>query len=134
VVALVLPKRAPVLQSIVNMKLLKRTADTADKNLVLITSETGLLPLAGAVGLHVASTPNSKPNIPNAPVSPGDEPEDIDEPLSIVDGNDSEDFDSGAAADKPVGDLAAGVAGKVSTDGIDESIDMSEDDTESQER
>ena len=36
VIALVLPKRAPVLQSIVNMKLLKRTADNAGKNLVLV--------------------------------------------------------------------------------------------------
>ena len=52
IVALVLPKRSTVFQSIVNMKLLKRKADSADKNLVLITSETSLLPLAGAVGLH----------------------------------------------------------------------------------
>ena len=47
VVALVLPKRAASLQSIVNMKLLKRSADTAGKNVVLITSEAALLPLAG---------------------------------------------------------------------------------------
>ena len=46
IVALVLPKRASVLQSIVNMKLLKRSADEAKKHLVLITSEAGLLPLA----------------------------------------------------------------------------------------
>ncbi|HZL07920.1 MAG TPA: hypothetical protein VFC50_01875, partial [Candidatus Dormibacteraeota bacterium] len=53
VVALVLPKRASVFQSIVNMKLLKRAADSDKKNLVLITTETGLLPLAGAAGVHV---------------------------------------------------------------------------------
>ncbi|MFL6594983.1 MAG: hypothetical protein ACJ8HQ_06025, partial [Chthoniobacterales bacterium] len=45
VVALVLPKRAAVFQSIVNMKLLKRAADSNKKNLVLITAEAGLLPL-----------------------------------------------------------------------------------------
>lgn len=67
IVALVLPKRASVLQSIVNMKLLKRTADDAKKSIVLITSETGLLPLAGAVGVHVAKTLQSKPAIPAAP-------------------------------------------------------------------
>jgi hypothetical protein len=54
IVALVLPKRANAFQSIVNMKLLKRTADNANKHLVLITNETGLLPLAGAVGIYVA--------------------------------------------------------------------------------
>jgi len=64
IVALVLPKRATVLQSIVNMKLLKRTADEAKKHLVLITSETSLLPLAGNVGLHVAKSLQSKPEIP----------------------------------------------------------------------
>src|ERR1700749_4383407 len=64
VVALVLPKRCPVLQSVVNMKLLKRTADKAGKNLVLVTSEAGLMPLAGSVGLYVASSPSSKPSIP----------------------------------------------------------------------
>ena len=45
IVALVLPKRAAVFQSIVNMKLLKRAAEEAQKNIVLITSEVGLLPL-----------------------------------------------------------------------------------------
>ena len=67
VAALVLPKRAGVFQSIVNMKLLKRAADEADKNLVLITGEAGLLPLAGAAGIHVAKTLSSKPEIPVAP-------------------------------------------------------------------
>jgi hypothetical protein len=131
VVALVLPKRATVLQSIVNMKLLKRTADSAGKNLVLVTSETGLMPLAGAVGLFVASTPTSKPSIPAAPIGPDDEPEDIDEPLNIVDGTEGADdeFDTKAASAKTVGELAAaGAAGKLAGDDIDESIDMGDDD------
>lgn len=82
IVALVLPKRATVLQSIVNMRLLKRTADASKKRLVLITSEAGLLPLAGAVGLHVAKTLQSKPAIPPGPEVPpvpeGTEDEDVD--------------------------------------------------------
>ncbi len=130
IVALVLPKRSPVLQSIVNMKLLKRTADNAGKNLVLVTSEPGLLPLAGAVGLHVASTPTGKPSIPAAPVGPDDEAEEIDEPLNIVDGNadPNEEFDARAVAGKPVGELAAaGAVSKLSADDVDESIDMGED-------
>src|SRR3989344_2275062 len=67
ILALVLPKRTTTLQSIVNMKLLKRTADEGKKRIVLITSEAGLLPLAGAVGLHVAKTLQSKPAIPAPP-------------------------------------------------------------------
>ncbi len=67
-VALVLPKRAAVFQSIVNMKLLKRKSDEAKKNLVIVTTEASLLPLAGAVGIHVAKTLSSKPEIPAAPV------------------------------------------------------------------
>lgn len=64
VVALVLPKRATVFQSVVNMKLLKKKAESAKKNIVLVTTETSLLPLAGAVGVFVAKTLASKPEIP----------------------------------------------------------------------
>jgi hypothetical protein len=67
VVALVLPKRAATLQSTVNMRLLKRSSTSAGKNVVLITSESALLPLAGAVGLHVAKNLQSKPEIPPHP-------------------------------------------------------------------
>lgn len=67
IIALVLPKRAPVLQSIVNMKLLKRASTQNDKKVVLITSESSLLPLAGAAGLHVAANLQSRPYLPAAP-------------------------------------------------------------------
>ena len=91
IVALVLPKRATVFQSIVNMKLLKRTADEAKKHVVLVTSESALLPLAGAVGIHVAKTPQSKPEIPPAPMAAvaaanapeGDEDADLDKNASV---------------------------------------------------
>ena len=94
ILALVLPKRASVFQSIVNMKLLKRSADDAKKHLVLITSEAGLLPLAGAVGLYVAKTLQTKPEIPEAP-NFDDHEETVEEtadltespPLSVIDGN-----------------------------------------------
>ena len=101
IVALVLPKRASVLQSIVNMKLLKRTAEGAKKHVVLITSETGLLPLAGAVGMHVAPSLQSRPAIPPAPGGVASAETAPDE---------SEDFDPEGAADKPVGQLAGPAA------------------------
>ncbi|HUY85279.1 MAG TPA: hypothetical protein VMU97_02065 [Candidatus Dormibacteraeota bacterium] len=80
VVALVLPKRAAVFQSIVNMKLLKRAADSANKNVVLITTEAGLLPLAGAAAVHVAKTLTSKPEIPLGPQAIDDTEESVEEP------------------------------------------------------
>lgn len=69
IVALVLPKRASVLQSSVNMKLLKRAQDQYSKKIVLITSESRILPLAGAAGLFVASNLTSKPYVPLAKVT-----------------------------------------------------------------
>ncbi len=118
------------------MKLLKRTAADAGKNLVLVTSEAGLMPLAGSVGLFVASTPTSKPAIPSAPADQDDGPEDIDEPLDVSDGTASdEEFDAKAAAGKSVGELATagatGKAGKSLAADIDDSIDMSGDSDES---
>jgi hypothetical protein len=64
--ALVLPKRCTVLQSSVNMKILKKTADNNDKNIVLITSESSILPLAGTAGVYTAKTLQSKPFIPDS--------------------------------------------------------------------
>jgi hypothetical protein len=116
VVALVLPKRAAVFQSIVNMKLLKRAADASDKNLVLITTEAGLLPLAGVAGIHVAKTLNSKPEIPSAPKLAEDVEESVDE-----DG--SEEVTAANAGDKPIGALAA----KPPSDDAVETLTLDED-------
>jgi hypothetical protein len=108
VVALVLPKRASVFQSIVNMKLLKRAADSSKKNLVLITNEAGLMPLAGAAGVHVAKTLTSKPEIPLAPDGINDAEETIQE--------DGEAVDPPLDTDKTLGELAAGGA---AADGVE---------------
>lgn len=67
IVALVLPKRAPTFQSVVNIKLLRKAAEKAKKKVVLVTSDKSLLPLAGAASVHVATTPQSKPFIPDVP-------------------------------------------------------------------
>jgi hypothetical protein len=107
IVALVLPKRATVFQSIVNMKLLKRTADTAKKHVVLITSEVGLLPLAGTVGVHVAKNLQSKPEIPTVPDDPNHDAE--EEALDMNDEPTPMSTKKEPALDKskPVGDLAS---------------------------
>lgn len=108
IVALVLPKRAVVLQSIVNMKLLKRTSDEVGKRVVLITSEAGLLPLAGAVGVYAAKNLQSKPEIPPAPDS--DSPED-----ELLESEENKDLDKAAA----VGALAGAGAAKATNDDED---------------
>jgi hypothetical protein len=73
IVALVLPKRTNVFQSLVNTKLLKRAADAAGKKAVLVTSDETILPLAGLVGMYVAATPQSKPYLPASPDNTSDD-------------------------------------------------------------
>lgn len=63
IVALVPPKRIGVLQSVVNLKLLMRAASSADKRIVLITSDTALLALAAGVSIPVARNLQSKPEV-----------------------------------------------------------------------
>lgn len=128
IVALVLPKRAAVLQSVVNMKLLKRSADRSDKNLVLVTTEATILPLAGMVGLHVASTPTGKPSVPAAPRMPSDEPEQVEEPVETseeatdADEEMGEDFNQEAVASTPIGVLAG------ANDDETESVELPDED------
>lgn len=105
VVALVLPKRTPVLQSVVNMRLLKRAADEANKNVVLITSEAALLPLAGAAGIHVAKNLQSAPSVPPPPkpaqTESAAQPEPVDTPAEEDQAPSKIDYN------RPVGELAS---------------------------
>lgn len=119
IVALVLPKRASTLQSIVNMRLLKRTADEAKKHIVLITSETGILPLAGAAKVHVAKTLQSKPHVPPPPSV-------ADSPLQITeDDPENTEYETEIDGSKPVGELAG-----LPLDSDDETIEIDNDEPE----
>ncbi len=71
IIAVVLPKRATVFQSVVNMKLLKKAADETKRKVVLISSEPGIEAIAGVAGMYVAQSLTSKPAIPkrSAPAS-----------------------------------------------------------------
>lgn len=103
IVALVLPKRAAALQSIVNMRLLKRNSEKAAKNVVLITNEASLLPLAGAVGMYVAKNLQTKPEIPPPPNSYVRSSEIETQPAEEID----EDVAAKIDYNKPIGELAA---------------------------
>jgi hypothetical protein len=126
VIALVLPKRTTSLQSIVNMRLLKRSADKAGKSVVLITSDPALLPLAGATMLHVAKNLQSKPEIPIAP--DGTAKEGVEAAEMPEDVNDAENEDVNTKLDyhRSVGELAAVHA--LADDG--DAIDLEDEDAE----
>lgn len=87
IVALVPPKRAGVLQSAVNLKLLQKAADTTDKRVVLITSDHSLTALAAGVKMPVAKNLQSRPEVPETEAPQTDDEE-------IING-----------ADLPVGDM-----------------------------
>lgn len=67
IVALVPPKRIGAIQSAVNLKLVHRAANQAGKNLVLISSNTALMALAGSTGIPVAKNLQSKPELAEVP-------------------------------------------------------------------
>lgn len=79
IVALVPPKKAGVLRSAVNFKLIAKTARQNSKAIVLISSDESLLKLASAVKMPVAKTLQSKPQIPEgfSMKSLSDEPSDV---------------------------------------------------------
>lgn len=118
-VALVLPKRASVFQSIVNMKLLKRAADSAKKTPVLITAEAGLLPLAGAAGVHVAKTLTSKPAIPLGPDAIVEADEAVPEDAALA-------AESAVDRSKTIGQLAGSKTVKPPSDGV-ETVELPDD-------
>lgn len=65
-VSIVVPKRSALLQSIVNLKLLKKAAQDSGKSLVLVTSDRTSTHLAGRIGLPVAATLGAEASVPTA--------------------------------------------------------------------
>lgn len=92
IVALVPPKRSNVLQSVVNLKLLQRKAETSKHKLVFVTSNRATVALAGSLGLYVAKTLQSKPEIPTIGSvldAKDDEVESIEGPTETSDQDDA---------------------------------------------
>lgn len=106
IVALVPPKRVGVLQSAVNLRLLNRSAEHAHKRLVLITSNASLVALAANIGIPVAKTLQSKPELPEVSALS------IDEGDDIIDGN-----------DLPVGDHAGMPKTRAEDDAVEDAIE-----------
>ena len=98
IVALVPPARYGVFQSAVNMRLLKRTADTAKKHLVIISNSSALAALAASANIPVAKNLQTKPEIAEIPVLKVDDND-------VIDGN-----------DLPIGDIASATKPKSASD------------------
>lgn len=64
IVALVPPKKAAVLKSLINVKLIAKAGVTHGKNIVLVTTDPAIIKLAAAVKLPVAQSLQSAPVIP----------------------------------------------------------------------
>ena len=77
IVALVPPKRIGVLQSAVNLRLLARMADSADKRLVLVTNNKALINLSSVAKIPVARNLQSKPEMAEIDILEVDDGEDI---------------------------------------------------------
>ena len=80
IIALVPPKKSGVLRSIVNFKLIAKTAKQSEKTVVLITADESLLKLADSVKMPTAKTLQSKPKLPTdleAEEFGGDEEDDL---------------------------------------------------------
>ena len=78
IIALVPPRRIGVLQSAVNVRLLAKAADAADKRVVIITNDTVLAGLAATAKIPVAKTLQSKPELADIPVVKIDDDDVID--------------------------------------------------------
>lgn len=68
IVALVPPKKAGILRSIVNIKLIAKAGTNAKKSVVLVTTDPSILKLAAATKLPVTKDLQSAPSVPNAKV------------------------------------------------------------------
>ncbi len=112
IIALVPPKRAGILQSAVNLRLLDRMAKNDKKKLVLISNNKALVALAASAKIPVAKNLQSKPELPEIAA------------LKVDDGDDIIDGSS-----LPVGELAKTAKAIPVTDTksarVDDSIDVS---------
>ena len=87
IVALVPPKKAGVLRSAVNIKLIAKTAARSNKTTVLISSDESLMKLAMAANIPVAKTLQSKPQLPKD----FSRPDMGEEPSNVIEAKKSED-------------------------------------------
>ena len=113
IIALVPPKKAGVLRSAVNFKLIAKTARQNEKTVVLITTDEALHRLANSVSMPTAKSLQSKPQLPDDDDATefGDEeeeePEEESEPEEEPEDEAVEDEESEEEPEKPAPKPAA---------------------------
>lgn len=79
-IKIVVPQRSGLLQSVVNLKLLKKEADNSHKQLALITSDKTAQFLAARIGLAIAPNLKTEPKIPEVAEEVTPEPDIVAQP------------------------------------------------------
>lgn len=102
-VSIVVPKRSALLQSIVNLKLLKKAAQDSGKNLILVTGDRTSTHLAARIGLPVAATLGGEPSVPTAAgAAPSLTSEIVEEGTPVTVSSAAKNPLESAAADTPI--------------------------------
>lgn len=103
VVALVPPKKIGVLRSAVNTKLISKAAKSAQKVVVIVTTDSSLVKLSASAGIPVAKNLSSRPKLPSE-ISEEDEvkSESIEEKVPEKTEIKSEDIEEKKPEEKPV--------------------------------
>ena len=70
IVALVPPKKAGVFRSVVNIKLLAKSAASASKTVVLVTTDPSITKLAASIKIPVTKNLQTAPSIPKIEEAP----------------------------------------------------------------
>lgn len=109
IVALVPPKRTGTIQSAVNLKLVHRAAEKADKKLVIISNNAALATLAGAAGIPVAKNLQSRPELAEVSALKVDDDDDI------IDGTVDTTAPKGGSAAKSVDDAVDSIESESNT-------------------
>ena len=103
IVALVPPKKAGVLRSAVNFKLIAKTARQNEKTVVLITTDEALRRLASSVAMPTSKSLSSKPQLPDDDdaVEFGDEIDEADDEVSEKEDEEAESAEDDAEEEAP---------------------------------
>ena len=103
IVALVPPKKAGVLRSAVNFKLIAKTARQNEKTVVLITTDEALRRLANSVAMPTSKSLSSKPQLPDDDdaVEFGDEIDEADDEASEKEDEEAESAEDDAEEEAP---------------------------------
>jgi len=83
IVALVPPKKAGVFRSIVNIKLIAKTASNLEKSVVFVTTDPSIIKLAAATKMPVTKDLQTAPTIPDADVEEELDEEDTEEAVDV---------------------------------------------------